>query len=243
MTGAAIPEGRIVPIAGVDFRVEAGEHPWHAANRAEVERHWEAERVRRPFLFNGRIVMHRGLTLLPDGRVAGTSHVVPYANLLYFLSRPNREADIWHLFATPVLVSCDGAVLLTRMSERTANAGRIYSPSGSLDPDDIRDGACDLDGNMAREVREETGLDLDAARAEEGGFLHAERHVVSAFRRFRFDRPAAELAAEMTAHIAAEEDPEVVEAVIVRGPADITPAVPGYMAAMLHFHFGKDGGG
>lgn len=236
MTDGSIPEGRIVPIADIRLDVDGGDHPWHVANREAVDRHWQEERVRRPFLFNGTVMMHRGLKLA-GGRISGISHAVSYAGLMYFVSRPWHEGDIWHLYATPVIVSRDNAILLTRMAERTANPGLVYSPSGSLDPGDVRDGACDLDANMAREVAEEVSLDLGAARADAGRFLYNDRRTVAVFRRFRFDEDARDLAARIDAHIARETEPEVVEAVIVRGPHDITPAMPEFMAAMVRHHF------
>lgn len=242
ISGSSIPEGRIIAIGGVDLVIDPGGHPWYCANRDAVERHWEGERVRRPFLYNGSMIMHRGLALR-DGRIEGISHTVPYATLMYFLSRPDRDIDLWHLYGVPVIVSRDGAVLLTKMSERTANPGRVYSPSGSLDPDDIRDGACDLDGNMRREVAEEAGIDLGEARAEPDMFAYHSGHVVAVFRRFRFDQDARTIAARIDAHIASEAEPEVVEAVIARSADDITPAMPEYMAAMLRHQFSVSASG
>jgi 8-oxo-dGTP pyrophosphatase MutT (NUDIX family) len=238
----SIPEGRLVAIDDVSLSVDTNDHPWHAANRAAVDGHWEMERVERPFLFNGTVMMHRGLCL-KGGRVEGVSHAVPYANLMYFLSRPQRDGDIWHLFGTPVIISRDNAVVLIKMSERTANPGRIYSPSGSLDLSDIRGGVCDLAGNMRREVAEEADLDLDAARADAGMFFYHSRHIVAAFRCFRFDDDARAIAARIDAHIATQDDPEVVASVVVRGPDDITDAMPDYMAAMVRHHFENPAGG
>lgn len=234
-------EGRIVPVDVVELSVDTSEHPWHAANRADVDAHWRREHAARPFLFNGEILMHRGLRL-DEGRITGMSHVVPYANLLYFLSREARDGDIWHLFAVPVLVAADGGVLLIRMGGRTANPGRVYSPSGSLDAHDIRDGTCDLDGNMVREVGEEVGLDLGQATAEPQRFLHVSRQVVTVFRRFQFTDDAATIAARMEAHIGAQAESEVAAALVARSADDITDAMPAYMARMLRFHFSRGSG-
>jgi 8-oxo-dGTP pyrophosphatase MutT (NUDIX family) len=117
--------------------------------------------------------------------ISGECHIVPFsAFLLWRKTRPAGAAI--HLFGLPVIVSSDGAVIAIRMGQRTANPGRVYCAAGSLDTDDIRDGYCDIDGNMAREVLEETGLSLSDATSVTGFHGLRGQDVVTLFRAYHF---------------------------------------------------------
>lgn len=229
-------EESFVPLGHVTLRVAEGPHPWHLAEIEAVEALWSREQIERPFLYNGTVIMHRSLTM-HEGGITGTSHRVPYAVLLHWLNEQPAQADIWHVFGSPVIVSSDNALVLIRMAQNTAGAGRIVSPGGSLDPDDIRDGVCDVDGNMVREMAEETGLDLSRTRPEPQLIGWRQGHRVTVFRRFHFDRTAAEIAAAIEAHIASEADPEADAAVIFRDADGLSDAVPAHMQAMIRFQF------
>ncbi len=222
------PEQTVFPIAGTNLRVLDGEHPLLVANRAAIRENWEREIAANPALFDGRMVLQHRLKLSEEG-IASEAHTVPFSTFMWWRRQPQREGAI-HLFAYPVLESSDGALVAIRMGAHTANPGQVYFAAGSLEPEDVVDGRCDIDGNMAREVMEETGLDLADAVAGEG--LHAShiRRSVSIFRLFRFGMTADEMVDFIGRHMLVAEDKEIAGAVAIRS-AD--PHAHPYNASML----------
>ncbi len=238
---AAIPENRVFGIDSVRLRVDPAEHPWRAAEHAAIEAHWAREQVERPWLFNGTVIMHRGLRL-EGGAISGVSHRTPYAALLHWV-KTQPEADIWHLFGSAVILSSDGAMMLIRMAAKTANPGKVYAPAGSLDESDIKDGMVDVEGSIHREAREETGLDLTRAEAEKQLLCWRQGGRVAVFRRFRLDATADQLAARIREHIRTDPEQEIEDVVVVRTPEDAGPTAPPYMQAMVDFHFAPPASG
>lgn len=232
---SGIPENRIFSLDAVRLGVDVAEHPWAAAEASAIEAHWAREQVERPWLFNGTILLHRGLQL-EGGTISGISHRTPFAALLHWIEL-QPGADVWHLFGSAVIPSSDGAMLLIRMAAKTANAGKVYAPSGSLDESDIKGGRVDVDGSMLRETREETGLDLSGAAAENRLLCWRSGGRVAVFRRFRLADPAAVLVERMRAHIRTDPEEEIEDVVIVRAAQDAGPTVPPHMQAMIDFHF------
>ncbi|MCZ4289936.1 NUDIX hydrolase [Hoeflea alexandrii] len=232
---AAIPENRVFGIDAVRLRVDSAEHPWRMAEHATIEAHWAREQVERPWLFNGTVMMHRGLAL-EDGAISGVSHRAPYAALLHWV-KSQPEADAWHLFGSAVILSSDGAMMLIRMAAKTANAGKVYAPAGSLDESDIKDGMVDVEGSIYREAREETGLDLTRAAAEKRLLCWRQGGRVAVFRRFLLEETADVLAGRIREHIRTDPEEEIEDVVVVRAPEDAGPTAPPYMQAMVDFHF------
>ncbi len=226
---SAFPPERVVfPLAGTDLRVLEGDHPIVVANGPAIRENWEREVAANPALFDGRLVLQHRLKLSEAG-MAGEAYVVPFSAFMWWRRQPDRRGAI-HLFSYPVLESSDGALVAIRMGAHTANPGQVYFAAGSLEPEDVVDGRCDIDSNMRREVMEETGLDLSNAVEGEGLYAAHVRDSVSLFKVYRFDMTADEMVDFITAHMLVAEDKEIAGAVAIRS-AD--PTAQPYNVAML----------
>lgn len=232
---SGLPENQIFAFDSVRLRLDAGMHPWQATALEAIDAHWAREEVERPWLFNGTVMLHRGLEL-EDGLLDGFSHQVSYATLLHFL-HIYPDADAWHLFGSAVILSSDNAMLLVKMGPQTANAGKVYAPAGALDRSDIRDGMIDVEGGIRREALEEVGLDPLTMRAEQQLLGWRWRGMVAVFRRFFADEPADQLLSQMRAHIKHAPEQEVEDVLAVRSTDEAGSTTPAYMRALLEYHF------
>lgn len=224
---AHLPENTVFRVTSIDLRVGPGDHPFHLEQREAARANWVVERQVNPALYDGPMVFQERLSV-DNGAIAGEGYIVPYSTFLWWRKQPDGRGG-FHVFALPVPVSCDGAVIAIRMAAHTANPGQVYCPAGSLDASDLVDGRCDILGNMVREVREETGLDLETARADPHyhALLHNRRMAI--FRCFRFSMTAEEMLARITAHMEHDEEKEIAGAVAIYS-AD--PAAHAYSTAM-----------
>lgn len=226
------PTPRVVAIRGVDLRLVDGAWPIDAAMRAEVEAHWTAATAAKAGLWNGPVVAvvapgRPGGLAIADGVLTGTALRDEFKTLLAWCDRGLPEIGMRNLFGSALVLSSDGALIYGRMAGSTAWAGWIYPPGGGIDLEDVgAGGAIDLDRVIAKELREETGLDIADGRAE-GLLVGFSGGRVSVGRVIRFAEAADALAERIRAHVAAQADPELDEVVVVRRPSDLDdrPAV------------------
>lgn len=213
-------------------------HPFELAHAAEIAANWEAEVAAQPALFNGKMALLSSLTYA-DRALRGTCSQVDYATFLYW--KRNRAGTAEHAFAHPALVASDNALVAIRMGPRTANPGAVYFAAGSFEVEDFRDGVCDLEANMIREVREETGLDISRTRREAAYRLFSSDSATAIFRRYWLDADADSIAAGIREFVAGEADPEIDGPVIIRGADDLPQGLRPHMAAFVRWHFGDQG--
>lgn len=233
-----LPRNVILPVDAVDVRLDPGPHPFALSNAAAIAENWRQEIATNPALFDGAVVLLAELAYR-DGRLVGRCHAVNYSTfMLWRKRRENSGAE--HAYAHAVLVAGDNALVAIRMGPHTVNAGRVYFAAGSFEPIDFRDGLVDVDFNMIREVREETGLDLSAA--ERGQRYHALSMASGTviFRRYRVAEPADELARRISAFVAAEAEPEIEGPVIIRSADDLPDGLMPHMKPLVEWHFAGD---
>lgn len=208
--------------------------PWPFAQerRAEIDAYFARLQSDNPALFNGRVLLlHR--QVLSDGVFRGAYLETDYASFLAWRRWGVQAAGVHDCFGAGAMVSADGAVLLGVMGEHTANPGHVYFPAGTPDPSDIIAGKVDLDASVARELKEETGLDIAEFSVAPGWTTVADGQLFVQIKTLRSAHSAEDLRARMLKHLAAEAQPELADIRIVRGRADYDAAMPRYVTAFL----------
>lgn len=230
-----LPRNVILPVDDIDVRLDPGPHPFARDNAEAIAENWQHEIAANPALFDGMVVLLSQLAYR-DSRLVGRCHAVNYSTfMLWRKRRENSGAE--HAYAHAMLVAADNALVAIRMGPRTVNAGRVYFAAGSFEPVDFRDGLVDVDFNMIREVREETGVDLSGA--ERGKRYHAmsTNSGTVIFRRYYETAPADEIARRITAFVATETEPEIEGPVIIRHAADLPDGLSPHMKPLIEWHF------
>jgi 8-oxo-dGTP pyrophosphatase MutT (NUDIX family) len=232
-----LPRDIVLPVEVIDIRLDPEPHPLEISHKAEIAANWEREIASNPRLFNGTVVLVSNMSY-EDGRLTGHCHAARYATFLYW-RRHRNVPGTGHFYAHAMLVSSDNALVAIRMAPHTVNAGRVYFAAGSFEPGDFRNGVVDIDYNMRREVKEETGLDL--AIAERGVLayvLSTERGTVI-FRRYWMPLSANEIVSRVNAFVAAETDPEISGPVVIHSAADQPDDLLPHMPPLIEWHFSQ----
>jgi len=227
----------VFPVDRLDLVFEPKPWPFADERRSEIDA-WFAEMQRaKPALWNGRVLlMHH--QVIADGVFRGAFLETDYASFAAWKAWGQPRTGVHDCFGAAVVITADEAVLLGVMGSHTFNAGMIYFPCGTPDPDDIVDGTVDLDSGIRRELREETGLDAAEFEAEPGWTTVVDGPLIAHLKLLRSGEEAETLRARMMEHLVREQRPELADIVIVRGPDDFEPAMPRFVSAFLEAHFG-----
>jgi 8-oxo-dGTP pyrophosphatase MutT (NUDIX family) len=184
-------------------------------------------------VWNGRIVLLNRYAIC-DGALRGACFETDYASLCAWRDWEFPDRGVYNIYAAAALRGADGGFLVGLMAPGTANAGRLYFPCGTPEPDDVAaGGVLDLEGNLARELLEETGLAIGACRCEPGWTLVRDGCYLAMLKLVTAPQPAEELRARILHYIAGEKRPEFTDIRILRSCADFHPAMPRFVPAYL----------
>lgn len=219
-------------VTTLDLKVRPFTWPFAAERHGEIDAHFAEKRREKPDLWNGRVLLGRN-SVRSEERLAADYFETDFASFLAWRDWGFPDARVFNGFGMGALQSSDGAFLLGEMADHTSNAGRIYFPAGTPDPDDVRDGRFDVAGSIMREISEETGLD-------EADYI-MDRHWTCVFtgpsiamiRILRTDMTGEALQARVEANLAREKKPELRAVHLVRTRTDIVPAMPRFVTAFL----------
>ena len=165
--------------------------------------------------------------------LTGAYFETDFASFLAWRDWGFPDQSIRNAFPQAALLAADGAFLLGVMGGHTANAGRVYFPSGTPDLNDVEGDRVDVAGSLVRELREETGLDAGDFAVQSGWTAVLSGPLIALFRVVRATESAAALRQRILGNIAGEADPELADIHIVRSPADYDSRMTGYVTAYL----------
>ncbi|MGV7218843.1 NUDIX hydrolase [Bradyrhizobium sp. UFLA05-112] len=219
-------------ITTLDLTVETQAWPFALERRAEIAAHFIEKQRERPKLWNGRILIGRDPVFSED-RFAASYFETDFASFLAWRDWGFPDKAVFNGFGMGALRASDGAFVLGVMGEHTANAGRIYFPSGTPDLDDVKDGSLDIPGSVVREIEEETGLTAADYQAEEHWHCVVSGPAIALIRILDLDLPGEAIRARIEANLAAQEHPELAGIHLVRGLSDLTPTMPRFVTAFI----------
>jgi 8-oxo-dGTP pyrophosphatase MutT (NUDIX family) len=221
----------IVPVDRVDIAYSPWPWPFASERRREIDAYFASLQRTKPELWNGRVLMLREFAIA-DRVFRGRYFETDFASLLAWRDWDFPDKTVNNFFAMGALRGSDGAFVLGEMGAHTANAGKIYFPAGTPDPQDVSGETVDLTSSLVREVAEETGL-TPADFTPEPGWLTVLSPRIAHMKLLQAAVPAAELRERILGFIATQAQPELAGVHIVRGPADLSPAMPAFVAAFL----------
>jgi 8-oxo-dGTP pyrophosphatase MutT (NUDIX family) len=223
-------------VTTLDLSVQPWSWPFADERRVDIDAHFSAEQGKRPNLWNGRVLLGRNPVFAGD-RFSADYFETDFASFLAWRDWGFPDENVFNGFGMGALLSSDGAFVLGEMGQHTANAGRIYFPSGTPDPDDVKGAMLDIEGSVAREVEEETGLipaDYKAAAHWDCIFTGV---AVAMMQILQVDMPGEALRARIEANLERQHQPELAAIHLVRGMSDLDPAMPRFVTAYIEQQF------
>jgi 8-oxo-dGTP pyrophosphatase MutT (NUDIX family) len=207
--------------------------PFAVAARGKIDDYFTKLQRERPGVWNGRVLLLNRFEIR-ERVLHGSCFEADFASFCAWSEWQCPDAGVANIFAAGAVLSADGAYLVGEMASDTAAAGKLYFPCGTPEPADLDgNGTLDLEGNVRRELLEETGLDADELAAEPGWSLVRDGSYIALLKTLKARQGAQDLRDRIMRYIENEERPELVDIRILHSPADFDRAMPRFVTAFL----------
>jgi hypothetical protein len=227
---------RIHRVTTLDLSLAPWSWPFAQQRRAEIDAYFADVQRAKPKIWNGRVLLGRNPVFTRD-RFTASYFETDFASFLAWRDGGFADKSVFNGFGMGALRCSDGAFVLGEMGAHTANAGRIYFPSGTPDLDDIAGGAVDIAGSVAREVAEETGLAPADYQTDATWHCVALGASVAIIRLLHVNMPGEEVRAKIEKNLSQQSQPELSAIHLARGTNDFTAAMPRFVTAFLEEQF------
>jgi 8-oxo-dGTP pyrophosphatase MutT (NUDIX family) len=227
---------RIHRVTTLDLPVRPWSWPFADERRADIDAHFAEKQREKPNIWNGRVLLGRNPEFAAE-RLRADYFETDFASFLAWRDWGFPDSSVFNGFGMGALRSVDGAFVMGEMAQHTANAGRIYFPSGTPDLDDIRKGAVDIEGSVNREVEEETGLTSRDYRAEPHWDCVFVGPTIAMIKILHVDLPGEALRGRIEANLIKQSQPELAAIHLVRRASDLTAAMPRFVTAFVESRF------
>ncbi len=207
-------------VTTLDLNVRPRPWPFAEERRTEIEAHFAIRQREKPKIWNGRILLARDPVFAGD-RFSACYFDADFASFLAWRDWGFPDRGVFNGFGMGALRCSDGAFVLGEMGQHTANAGRIYFPSGTPDLD----------------VEEETGLTPADYRAGPHWDCVVSGAAIAMIRMLYVEAKGEELRARIEANLARQDQPELSAVHLVRDSGDFTASMPRFVTAFIEQHF------
>ena len=219
-------------VSRLDLKVRPRRWAFADERHADIEAYFATLCEKTPALWNGPVLLGRNPVF--DGDCFRAEYFeTDFASFMAWRDWGIPDKSVFNGFGMGALRGSDGAFILGEMAATTANAGRIYFPSGTPDPSDVKAGTLDIAGSILREVEEETGLARSEYRADPFWYCVASGAAFAIIQLLNADIPGDALRARIVRTLAEQQSPELSAIHLVRDRRDFTPAMPVYVTDFI----------
>ena len=219
-------------VTQLDLKFQPWSWPFADERRADIAAHFAVKQREKPKMWNGPILLARN-PVFTGNRFSASYFDIDFASFLAWRDWGFPDKGVFNGFGMGALRCSDGAFVLGEMSQHTANAGRIYFPSGTPDLNDVSGGAVDMPGSVGREVEEETGLTSADYHPGAHWDCVVSGSAIAMIQILDVDGSGEALQARIEANLARQSQPEFAAIHLVRASSDLTAAMPRFVTAFI----------